>query len=122
VNYAELVNCAEDIDDWSQRHPLLAQCTSTERFLICHRVLEELQERLVIDYEALGQEEFERCKRAAFNLQDVWSIGRDEKPELPRSVITCPVPSDVKTPGLEGLLIKGAFGWWLKARKSVGCR
>lgn len=38
----------------SQRHLLLSQCTSTERFLVCHRVLEGLRERLAIDCKALG--------------------------------------------------------------------
>jgi hypothetical protein len=49
VDYAELVNCVEDQADWAdQRHPLLAQA-SIERFLICHRLLEELRERLAIE-------------------------------------------------------------------------
>lgn len=54
VDYAKLVNCAEGTGDWSQRHLLLSQCTSTERFLVCHRVLEGLRERLAIDCQALG--------------------------------------------------------------------
>lgn len=32
-------------------------------------------------------------------------------------MVTRPVSSDVKTPGLEGLSIKGAFGRWLKAQE-----
>jgi hypothetical protein len=117
VDYAELVNCAEDQSDWGQRHPLLAQASSEERFLICHRLLEELRERLAIDCDALVQEEFERRKKAAADLEEVWSIGSDEKPELARSVVTSPVPAELKNRGVEGLSLRGEFGRWLKARE-----
>ena len=115
--HAELVNCAEDQEDWGQRHPLLAQASSEERFLICHRLLEELRERLAIDCDALIQEEFERRKKAATDLEEVWSIGREEKPELARSVVTSPVPQELRNRGVEGLSLRGEFGRWLKARE-----
>ena len=117
VDYAELVNCAEDQEDWGRRHPLLAQASSEERFLICHRLLEELRERLAIDCDALALEEFERRKRAATDLDEVWSIGREEKPELARNVVTTPVPPELKNRGVEGLSLRGEFGRWLKARE-----
>ena len=117
VDYAELVNCAEDQADWGQRHSLLAQASSEERFLICHRILEEMRERLAIECDALVMEEFERRKRAASDLEEVWSIGSDEKPELARNVITIPVPKETKHPGLEALSLRGEFGRWFKARE-----
>jgi len=117
VDYAELVNCAEDQADWGQRHPLLAQASSEERFLICHRLLEELRQRLAIDCDALVQEEFERRKKAATDLEEVWSIGSDEKPELARSMVTTPVPGELKNRGIEALSLRGEFGRWLKARE-----
>jgi hypothetical protein len=68
VDYAELVNCAEDQADWQQRHPLLAQASSEERFLILHRLLEELRERLAIDCDALGW----RSSSAAARPVSIW--------------------------------------------------
>ena len=117
VEYENLVNCAEDQPEWGQRHPLLAQASSEERFLICHRLLEELRQRLAVDCEALVQEEFERRRKAASDLEDVWSIGSDEKPEFARSVITSPVPQELKNRGIEGLSLRGEFGRWLKSRE-----
>ena len=117
INYSELVNCVEDTNDWDKKHPLLARSSSVERFLICHRVLEELRERLSIDCEALTQEEFERRKRAAADLEETWSISSDEKPELTRTIITRPLQSKKRANGVEALSIKGAFGRWLKARE-----
>ena len=117
VDYANLVNCAEDQPDWGQRHPLLAQASSEERFLICHRLLEELRQRLAVDCDALVQEEFERRRKAASDLEEVWSIGSDEKPELARSVVTSPVPQEHKNRGVEGLSLRGEFGRWLKSRE-----
>ena len=117
IDYAELVNCAEDKTDWNNRHPLLSKCSDLERFLICHRILEELRERLAIECEALGEEEFERRKRASSDLEETWNISRDEKPEIPRIVITSPVPRDLRVQGVEALSIKGVFGRWFKARE-----
>jgi superfamily II DNA/RNA helicase len=117
IDYAELVNCAEDQADWGQRHPLLAQASSEERFLICHRLLEELRERLAIDCDALIPEEFEKRRKASSDLEEVWSIGSDEKPELAKSVILSSVPTDLKNRGAEGLSLRSEFGRWLKARE-----
>ena len=117
IDYAELVNCSEDNSDWEKCHPLLARASSTERYLICHRILEELRERLAINCEALSLDEFEKRKRAAADLEETWGIGADEKPELPRSIITSPLPTKTKSTELESLSIKGAFGRWLKARE-----
>jgi superfamily II DNA/RNA helicase len=117
VDYAELVNCAEDQADWGQRHPLLAQITSEERFLICHRLLEQFRGRLAIESAALVPEEFERRKRAAQDLEEVWGIGGDEKAEIARSVVFTSVPLDLKAKGVESLSLRGEFGRWLKARE-----
>jgi len=117
VDYAELVNCAEDQADWGKRHPLLAQATSEERFLILHRLLEELRERLAIECEALVQEEFERRRKASSDLEEVWSIGSDEKPEQARQVVLSSVPAELKKRGIEGLSHRSEFGRWLKARE-----
>lgn len=117
IDYAELVNCAEDQADWQQRHPLLAQASSEERFLILHRLLEELRERLAIDCDALGLEEFERRRKACFDLEEVWAIRADEQPELARTVLMNPVTAEQRLQRLEGLSLRGAFGRWLKARE-----
>ena len=117
IDYAELVNCAEDQADWQQRHPLLAQASSEERFLILHRLLEELRERLAIDCDALGLEEFERRRKACFDLEEVWAIRADEQPELARTVLMSPVTAEQRLQRLEGLSLRGAFGRWLKARE-----
>ena len=117
IDYAELVNCAEDQADWQQRHPLLAQASSEERFLILHRLLEELRERLAIDCDALGLEEFERRRKACFDLEEVWAIRADEQPELARTVIMNPITAEQRLQRLEGLSLRGAFGRWLKARE-----
>jgi very-short-patch-repair endonuclease len=117
IDYAELVNCAEDQADWQQRHPLLAQASSEERFLILHRLLEELRERLAIDCDALGLEEFERRRKACFDLEEVWAIRADEQPELARTVLMSPVTAEQRIQRLEGLSLRGAFGRWLKARE-----
>ena len=118
VDYAELVNCVEDQGQWSEQHPLLAQCSAIERYLICHRLLEELRERLAIETNVLFAEEFERRRRAASELEEVWAIGADEKGELARSVVFETVPRDARGRefrGLEGLSLRGEFGRWLKA-------
>lgn len=117
IDYAELVNCAEDQADWQQRHPLLAQASSEERFLILHRLLEELRERLAIDCDALGLEEFERRRKACFDLEEVWAIRADEQPELARTVLMNPITAEQRLQRLEGLSLRGAFGRWLKARE-----
>ena len=117
IDYAELVNCAEDQADWQQRHPLLAQASSTERFLILHRLLEELRERLAIDCDALGIEEFERRRKACFDLEEVWAIQSDEQPELARTVVMSPVSAEQRLQRVEALSLRGAFGRWLKARE-----
>jgi hypothetical protein len=117
IDYAELVNCAEDQADWQQRHPLLAQASSEERFLILHRLLEELRERLAIDCDALGLEEFERRRKACFDLEEVWAIRADEQPELTRTVVMNPVTAEQRLQRLEGLSLRGAFGRWVKARE-----
>lgn len=117
IDYAELVNCAEDQADWQQRHPLLAKASSEERFLILHRLLEELRERLAIDCDALGLEEFERRRKACFDLEEVWAIRADEQPELARTVLMNPVTAEQRLQRLEGLSLRGAFGRWLKARE-----
>ena len=117
IDYAELVNCAEDQADWQQRHPLLAKASSEERFLILHRLLEELRERLAIDCDALGLEEFERRRKACFDLEEVWAIRADEQPELARTVLMSPVTAEQRLQRLEGLSLRGAFGRWLKARE-----
>ena len=117
IDYAELVNCAEDVADWKQRHPLLAQASSEERFLICHRLLEELRGKLAIDCDALVQDEFDRRRKAAADLEEVWSIGSDEKPELARSVVLTPVPAELRSQRIEGLSQRSEFGRWLKARE-----
>ena len=117
IDYAELANCVEDHSDWVNRHPLLARCSNIERFLICHRILDELRERLAIQCEALSQEEFERRKRASADLEETWTISRDEKPEIPRVVITSPVTRELRVQGVEALSIKGGFGRWFKARE-----
>lgn len=117
IDYAELVNCSEDQADWQRRHPLLARASSEERFLILHRLLEELRERLAIDCEALGLEEFERRRKACFDLEDVWGIRADEQPELARTVLMNPVTAEQRLQRLEGLSLRGAFGRWLKARE-----
>ncbi len=120
IDYDELVNCVEDQAQWSGQHPLLAQCTPIERYLICHRLLEELRERLAIETNVLFAEEFERRRRASAELEEVWSIGSDEKGELARSVVFETVPRDARGKGfrgLEGLSLRGEFGRWLKARE-----
>jgi hypothetical protein len=117
LDYAELVNCAEDQADWQQRHPLLAQASSEERFLILHRLLEEMRERLAIDCDALGLEEFERRRKACFDLEEVWGIRAEEQPELARTVLMSPVTAEQRLQRLEGLSLRGAFGRWLKARE-----
>ncbi|MFN7899492.1 MAG: DEAD/DEAH box helicase [Synechococcaceae cyanobacterium] len=117
IDYAQLVNCAEDQADWQQRHPLLAQASHEERFLILHRLLEELRERLAIDCDALGLEEFERRRKACFDLEEVWAIRADEQPELARTVLMSPVTDEQRKQRLEGLSLRGAFGRWLKARE-----
>ena len=117
IDYAELVNCAEDQADWQQRHPLLAQASSEERFLILHRLLEELRERLAIDCDALGLEEFERRRKACFDLEEVWAIRAEEQPELARTVLMSPVTAEQRLQRLEGLSLRSVFGRWLKARE-----
>ena len=120
VDYAELVACVEDQAQWADQHPLLAQCSPVERYLICHRLLEELRERLAIETNVLFAEEFERRRRASSELEEVWAIGADEKGELARSVVFETVPRDARGRefrGLEGLSLRGEFGRWLKARE-----
>lgn len=120
VEYAELVNCVEDQAQWADQHPLLAQCSAIECSLICHRLLEELRERLAIETNVLFAEEFERRRRASAELEEVWAIGADEKGELARSVVFETVPRDARGRefrGLEGLSLRGEFGRWLKARE-----
>jgi len=117
IDYAELVNCAEDQADWQQRHPLLAHASNEERFLILHRLLEEMRERLAIDCDALGLEEFERRRKACFDLEEVWGIRAEEQPELARTVLMSPVTAEQRLQRLEGLSLRGAFGRWLKARE-----
>ena len=114
--------CSSDLDQqrWADQHPLLALCTPLERYLICHRLLEELRERLAIETNVLFAEEFERRRRASAELEDVWAIGADEKGELARSVVFETVPRDARGKefrGLEGLSLRGEFGRWLKARE-----
>ena len=110
IDYPDLIHCVEDQKQWADQHPLLAQCTPLERYLICHRLLEELRERLAIETNVLFAEEFERRRRASAELEEVWAIGADEKAELARSVV-------FETGGLEGLSLRGEFGRWLKARE-----
>ena len=120
VDYADLVACVEDQAQWADQHPLLAQCSAVERYLIGHRLLEELRERLAIDTNVLFAEEFERRRRASAELEEVWAIGADEKGELARSVVFETVPRDARGRefrGLEGLSLRGEFGRWLKARE-----
>ena len=120
VDYADLIACVEDQAQWADQHPLLAQCSALERYLIGHRLLEELRERLAIETNVLFAEEFERRRRASAELEEVWAIGADEKGELARSVVFETVPRDARGRefrGLEGLSLRGEFGRWLKARE-----
>ena len=120
IDYPDLIRCVEDQERWADQHPLLALCTPLERYLICHRLLEELRERLAIETNVLFAEEFERRRRASAELEDVWAIGSDEKGELARSVVFETVPRDARGKefrGLEGLSLRGEFGRWLKARE-----
>ena len=120
IDYPDLIRCVEDQQRWADQHPLLALCTPLERYLICHRLLEELRERLAIETNVLFAEEFERRRRASAELEDVWAIGADEKGELARSVVFETVPRDARGKefrGLEGLSLRGEFGRWLKARE-----
>jgi hypothetical protein len=120
IDYPDLIRCVEDQARWADQHPLLAQSTPLERYLICHRLLEELRERLAIETNVLFAEEFERRRRASAELEEVWAIGADEKGELARSVVFETVPRDARGKefrGLEGLSLRGEFGRWLKARE-----
>ncbi len=120
IDYAELVNCAEDQADWQQRHPLLAQASSEERFLILHRLLEEMRERLAIDCDALELDEFERRRNACSDLEEVWAIGRKEQLEPARTVLMAPVTAEQRQQRhlpLAGLSLRSSFGRWLKARE-----
>ena len=81
------------------------------------RLLEEMRERLAIDCDALGLEEFERRRKACFDLEEVWGIRAEEQPELARTVLMNPVTAEQRLQRLEGLSLRGAFGRWLKARE-----
>ena len=117
VDYDHLIECAEDEADWSQRHPLLAQASSKERYVLLHRLLDELRERLAIECDALGSEEFDRRRKASIDLEEVWSLGVDEKPQPARRVIFSSVTEELKKQAVEGLSWRSEFGRWLKSRE-----
>jgi len=117
VDYDHLIECAEDEADWSQRHPLLAQASSQERYVLLHRLLDELRERLAIECDALGGEEFDRRRKASIDLEEVWSLGADEKPQPARRLIFSSVTDELKQQAVEGLSWRSEFGRWLKSRE-----
>ena len=115
IDYDHLVECVEDNEEWANQHPLLAQASPIDRFLICHRLLDELRGRLAIDTPALSIEEFEARVRRANDLEELWGFEDNELAQQARDVLLEPIPAEVKNKGLESLSYRSAFGRWLKA-------
>ena len=93
IDYIALVECCEDEEEWSARHPLLGSISPERRLKIVRDLLEHMRRRLCIKTIYLNEKYQEKLQNRSFNqLKEPWGLSEEER--LSPCAFMIPRPSD----------------------------
>ncbi|ABK44516.1 DEAD/DEAH box helicase domain protein [Magnetococcus marinus MC-1] len=81
IHYQSLQECAQDQDEWSQCHPLLANATPELRESLAQELLDTMRRGLAIKTIYLDPNYLEQVRNRSFSdLKEPWGLSEDERP------------------------------------------
>lgn len=121
IQYAGLLECCHDQDEWSKRSELLGSIGPDRRFAIAHRLLDHMRKALCIKTIYLDPTFQEQLRNRSFNeLKEPWGLSEDERLFSYAFMIPQPQPNRRSPYRALHVSARSAYGRWLRAQSTWG--